>query len=162
MIFNRPIIVLLSGVFVLTAPAYAAYGVKYACPATISPDILTRMIGGKDLYGGEASPVSAAGITYELKASEGRLKMLRVKLSKAFKLSIDKMYYTDVELSDHAVMRKHSNEKFELATHIDVTVSRLLGKTNNSLLCGYTIKRDGHFLYQDATEEVAVKITFTP
>lgn len=160
MIFNSMIIVF----FVLgwISSLHAVDGVRRACPTTISPIILARIIEGRDLSSGERSSVSASGVTYELKASEWRLKMLRASLSKAFKLGIDKMYYSEVELGDHAMVRKHGNQKFELAPNVSVVLSKLLGKTNHSLLCGYIIKRDGRFLYQDRAQEVAIKITFAP
>lgn len=160
-IFRVKNCILFGVVFALSGGVYADIGSKRACPPTISPDVLERMIEGGDLSSGGSAPLSVAGVTYELKASEGRLKMLRVKLSKAFKLSVDKMSYTDIDLDDDKLIRKHGNEQFSLAPHVDMTFSKLLGKMGDSLLCGYIIKRDGQFLYHDTTEEMAVKITFT-
>jgi hypothetical protein len=152
--------ILLANVFILDTTAYAEQDGERACPKTISSKLLSRMIEGGNVSSSDNISVPVAGMTYELKVSKGRLKMLRVKLSKAFKLKIDKMSYADVELNDHNLVRKHGNEKFELARNVDITLSKLLGKTSNSLLCGYIIKRGGQFLYQNTTEEVAVKITF--
>jgi len=158
--FKTIFFVLLGNVFILYSNALAGEDVERVCPKTISSKVLSRMIEGGNVSISDSISVLVAGMTYELKVSEGRLKMLRVKLSKAFKLNIDKMSYTDVELNDHNLVRNHGSEKFELAPNIDIRLSKLLGKTSDSLLCGYIINRGGQFLDQDTTEEVAVKITF--